>query len=94
MGRKSRIKRERREHGSGMIAVAAKGHSRDGLIALVEAAAASPAANHRLPSLALIFEAVLQRARPGSRMATPAMVPALVDAAHEEQPAIAHLEDM
>ena len=63
MGRKSRTKRERREHGSGTVAVAAKGRSLAGLLALVEAAAVSPTANHRVPSRALIFDAALKRVR-------------------------------
>ena len=94
MGRKSRTKRERREHGSGMVSVAAKGRSLVGLLALVEAAAVSPTANHRVPSLALIFDAALKRVRPGSALVDAAMLPALVDAAHKEQPAISSLEDM
>ena len=94
MGRKSRTKRERREHGVGMVAAAAKGHSLAGLLALVEAAAVSPTANHRVPSLAVIFDAALKRVRPGSAPVYAAMLPALVDAAHKEQPAIASLEDM
>ena len=94
MGRKSRTKRERREHGSGMVAAAAKGRSLAGLVALVEAAAVSPTANHRVPSLALIFDAALKRVRPGPALVDAAMLPALVDAAHKEQPAISSLEDM
>ena len=94
MGRKSRTKRERREHGSGMVGAAAKGRSLAGLVALVEAAAVSPTANHRVPSLALIFDAALKRVRPGSALVDAAMLPALVDAAHKEQPAISSLEDM
>ena len=94
MGRKSRTKRERREHGSGMVAAAAKGRSLAGLVALVEAASVSPTANHRVPSLTLIFDAALKRVRPGSALVDAAMLPALVDAAHKEQPAISNLEDM
>lgn len=94
MGRQSRAKRERREHGSGMVAAAAKGCSLAGLLAMVEAAAVSPTANHRVPSLTLIFDAVLKRVRPGPALVEAAMLPALVDAAHKEQPAISSLEDM
>ena len=94
MGRKSRTKRERREHGSGIVGAAAKGRSQAGLLALVEAAAVSPMSNHRVPSLALIFDAVLKRVRPGSALVDPAMLPVLLDAAHQEQPAIANIEDM
>ena len=71
MGRKSRTKRERREHGAGMVAVAAKGHSLAGLLALVEAAAVSPTANHRVPSLAVIFDAALKRVRPVPHLSMP-----------------------
>lgn len=93
MGRKSRTKRERREHGSGVVAAAAKGRSQAGLLALVEAAAVSPMSNHRVPSLALIFEAVLKRVRSGSALVDPTILPVLLDSAHKEQPAISSLED-
>lgn len=45
-------------------------------------------------SLALIFGAVLKCVHPGSILVDPAMLSALVDTAHQEQPAISSLEDM
>ena len=93
MGRKSRAKRERRDHGGGRVAVVAKGRPQAELLALVEAAAASPTASHCIPSLAHVLDSVLKRTSHGSRAVTPDLVPALVDAAHVERPDLSRLED-
>lgn len=93
MGRKSRAKRERREHGGDRVAAIAKGRPQAELLALVEAAAASPTASHCIPSLAHVLDSVLKRRSHGSRAVTPDLVPALVDAAHAEQPDLSLLED-
>ncbi len=93
MGRKSRAKRERREDGVGQIAAAAKGRTRHELLALVEAASASPASCHRIPSLELTLAALLNRTRFGSRPVSPSMLAGLVGAAREERPELAGFED-
>lgn len=93
MGRKSKAKRERREHGVGQIAAVAKGRTRQELLALVEAASASPTASHRIPSLAMIFDAVIRRTKPGPHHVTPSLLPDLVEAAQAEGPWLASQED-
>ena len=93
MGRQSRAKRERREHGVGQIAAVAKGRTRRDLLALVEAASASPTANHRIPSLAVILDAVVRRTRHGPHHVTPSLLPDLVEAARAEGPWLTRYED-
>ena len=93
MGRKSRAKRERREHGSGRVAFLAKGRLQAELVALVEAAAASPTANHCIPSLAHVLDSVLKRTPHGTRAVTADLLPALVDAAHAERADLSRAED-
>ena len=83
----------RREFGVGPVARVAKGVSLDSLLALLEAASASPTACHRLASLALIFDSAMNRTRTGSNQATPDLLPKLVKAAHRENRKIRRLED-
>ena len=69
------------------------GVSRASLVALLEAASSSPTACHRLPSLALVFDAAAERASVEGRLADPSLLPALVAAAHESEPQLRTLED-
>ncbi len=93
MGRKSREKRERREQGTGPIAKVARGVDQASLVALLEAASVSPTACHRLPSVALAFDAAVKRTRLGQRTAEPGLLPHLVDAAHQEDHSLGTQED-
>ena len=93
MGRISRRKKERRKRGVGPVARVAKGASRESLLALLEAASASPTACHRLSSLALIFDSVLKRARTGSKPSSIGLLPKLVRAAYREDPELWCRED-
>ena len=93
MGRKSREKCERRENGSGPIALAAKGTDLPDLVALLEAASVSPTASHKIPSLGLIFESVMKRTRTGKRPASPELLPRLISEAHNEDPYLCMQED-
>ena len=93
MGRKSREKRERRENGSGPIALAAKGTDLLDLVALLEAASVSPTASHKIPSLKLVFESVMKRTRTGTRSASPEILPKLISAAHVEDRQLYTQED-
>lgn len=66
MGRKSRQKKERRERGDGPVAELVADYSTESLLPLIEAASVSPTAAHRVPTLALLFEAVMHRRRAGT----------------------------
>ncbi len=77
----------------GPVARVAKGVSMDSLLALLEAASASPTACHRLASLALVFDSVVKRTKTGSSEAAPDLLPKLVEAAHREHRKIRRLED-
>lgn len=61
MGRKSREKKERRKAPADPVTSLVGGAEPHALLALVEAASASPTAAHRNISLALLFHAVVQR---------------------------------
>ena len=93
MGKQSRRKKERRESDVGSVARVAKGASRESLLALLEAASASPTACHRLSSLALIFDSVVKRASTGSKPSSTGLLPQLVRAAHREDPELWCRED-
>lgn len=93
MGRKSRAKRERRGKGVGPIAQVASGRSQVSLVALLEAACASPTASHRIPSLTLIYDSIVKRTRTGDGKVDPDLLPSLVSAARKEQPTLTALED-
>ena len=94
MGRKSRAKRERREHGIGPVARVAHGRSRASLLALLEAASVSPNASQYLPSLSVIYESLAnRRIRMGERHADPALLRPLFRAANQECPSVAAEED-
>ena len=69
------------------------GVSRASLLALLEAACSSPAASHRIPSLALVFGAVANSASVEGRPADASLLPMLVAAAHESEPELRALED-
>lgn len=94
MGRKSRAKRERREHGEGPVARVAQGRSRASLLALLEAASVSPNASQYLPSLSVIYESLAnRRIRVGERRAGPALLDPLIRAANQECPSVEAEED-
>ena len=94
MGRKSREKRERRERGVGPVAAVAHGRSRASLLALVEAASVSPVASQYLPSLAVIFESLVNgRTRVGTQPAEVSMLQSLIRAAHAEYASVEAVED-
>ncbi len=69
------------------------GVSRASLLALLEAACSSPTASHRIPSLAVVFHAVANRASVEGRPADPPLLPVLVAAAHESEPQLQTLEE-
>lgn len=93
MGRRSREKRERRERDIGPVARVAQGRSRASLLALLEAASVSPNTSQYLPSLSVIYESLANRARLGGKTADPALLQALIGAAHQECPSLAAEED-
>ena len=94
MGRKSREKRQRREHGVGPVGRVAHGRSRASLLALLEAASVSPNASQYLPSFSVIFESLAsRRIRMGDKHAGRALLDPLVRAAHQECPSVAAEED-
>ncbi len=94
MGRKSRLKRERREHGAGPVARVAHGRSRASLLALLEAASVSPNASQYLPSLSVIYESLAnRRIRMGEERAGPALLDPLIRAASQECPSVAAEQD-
>ena len=93
MGRKSRAKRDRREHRDDAITRVADGYSRGSMTALLEAATTSPTASHCSASLALVFESVIKRTRAGNRPVSSRLLPVLVDAAHRKDPELATFED-
>lgn len=93
MGRKSREKRERRARGDGPIAELVADFSTPSLVALIEAAAVSPRAAHRAPSLALLFEAVIQRGRPGDALAPAEALTGIVTGIAAGHPNLFHRED-
>ena len=94
MGRRSRQKRERREHGEGPVARVAHGRSRASLLALLEAASVSPNASQYLPSLGVVFESLANgRTRVGGRPAELSLLEPLVRAAHRECPSAGAEED-
>ena len=94
MGRKSRAKRERREHDAGPVARVAHGRSRASLLALLEAASVSPNASQYLPSLSVIYESLAnRRIRMGGERADPALLAPLIRAANQECPSVTAEED-
>ena len=69
------------------------GVSRASLLALLEAGCSSPTASHRIPSLAVVFHAVVNSVGVEGRPADPSLLPVLVAAAHESEPQLQALED-
>ncbi len=93
MGKSSRAKRERRERGAEPIARLISGFSATSLIAVLEAASASPTASHCGPSLASLYHAVALYGRNTAQAADSADLPELVAAVRTADPRIATLED-
>lgn len=93
MGRKSREKRERRERGDGPVAGLLADFSTETLIALLEAASVSPTAAHRVPTLALLFEAVMHRRRTGTAPVTAELLPMIAAGVATVHPTLFHRED-
>ena len=94
MGRASRRKRERRHSSSPSIltSVLAR-YERESLIGLLEAAASSPGALHRQPSVEYALSFALARRRAGDAVATAADLTPILDAAGAALPALATIED-
>lgn len=67
MGRKSREKKERKERGDGPIAELTAPYSTNQFLDALDAASVSPTAAHRVPSLAVLFEAAVRRLSPEVR---------------------------
>lgn len=93
MGRKSREKRERRERGDGPIADLVADFSTPTVVALIEAAAASPTAAHRASSLALLFEAMMKRRTQGDAAAPAEALTGIVNGIAEAHPELLARED-
>lgn len=93
MGRKSREKKERRERGDGPIADLVAEFSTPSLVAMIEAAAVSPTAAHRAPSLALLFEAIVQRRRSGNAQVGVEALTRAITGVAAEHPELIHRED-
>lgn len=85
--------RSRRRRHLRSIERAMAGVSRSSLLALLEAACSSPTASHRIPSLAVVFDAVANSAGVAGRHADASLLPMLVAAAHESEPQLRALED-
>jgi hypothetical protein len=94
VGRKSREKRDRRRRlASQPVLAAIRPFTRSSLLPLLEAASVSPTAGHRLPSLSVVFQAVITRSGDGSRTASPDDLSTFVEAAQRQDPRIATMED-
>lgn len=85
--------RSRRRRRLRSIERAMAGVSRGSLLALLEAACSSPTASHRIPSLAVVFDAVANSAGVAGRPADASLLPMLVAAAHESERRLRALED-
>ena len=93
MGRKSREKRERSKRRTSGLAGALRALDARSVESLLEAAAASPTANHCLPSIAHTFGTLMKHGSPEGRRSTPEDLPILVNLARDADPRIAQLED-
>ena len=93
MGRKSRLKRERREREMTGMSGLMRGISQDSMQALLEAASAAPTSNHVLPSIATAFCSLAQQRRHGHLPARPDHLTELLEAARRECPNLARRED-
>ena len=93
MGRKSREKRERSKRRTSGLAGALRALDARSVVSLLEAAAASPTANHCLPSIAHTFGTLMKHGSPEGRRSTPEDLPILVNLARDADPRIAQLED-
>ena len=93
MGRKSREKRERSERNTGGLVGALRELDARSVESLLEAAGASPTANHCLPSIAHTFGTLMKHGSPGGRRSIPEDLPILLDFARDADTRIAQLED-
>ena len=92
MGRKSRLKRERREAEETGINGVMREISQDSMQSLLEAASASPTSNYVLPSIATAFCSFVQQRRHGEMLARPDHVARLVEVAHNKCGDLAPME--
>ena len=93
MGRKSRLKRERREREKTGMSGIMREVSQDSMQALLEAASASPTSNYVLPSIATAFCSLARQRRHGQLPARPQHLTELLEAARRECRDLARLED-
>lgn len=93
MGKKSRLKRERRARNAIGVVGVVRPLSRDSMQALLESASASPTSNFVLPSISSAFCAFAQQRRHGQVPAHPDHLRQLVEAAHREFDDLERLED-
>lgn len=93
MGRKSRLKRERREAEEAGISGLMRSISRDSMQALLEAASASPTSNFALPPISVSFCSFAQQRRHGQLPARPEHLAEIVETARGECGDLARLED-
>ena len=93
MGRKSRLKRERREREKTGMSGIMREISQDSMQALLEAASASPTSNYVLPSIATAFCCLAQQRRHGQLPARPDHLTELLETARRERPDLERLED-
>ena len=93
MGRKSREKRERSKRRTSGLAGALRALDARSVESLLEAAAASPTANHCLPSIAHTFGTVMKHGSPDGRRSAPADLPILVNHARDADPQLAAVEN-
>ena len=93
MGRKSREKRERRKRRTGGLVGALRGLDARSVESLLEAAGASPTANHCLPSIAHTFGTLVRYGSPRGRRAIAEDLPILLGLAGNADTRIAQLEN-
>lgn len=93
MGRKSRAKQERRKaQADGVNAVLGQA-SFESMATLLDAASVSPTSSQRMPSLAVLFEALVKRSRSGSQDVTAEDLQSFVLRVERQDPTLASLED-
>ena len=93
MGRKSRLKRERREAEEAGLSGLMRTISPDSMQALLEAASASPTSNYALPPISVAFCSFAKQRRHGQLPARPEHLARVVEAARRECADLARLED-
>ena len=92
MSRRKRLV-SRHQKGMGPIAQEAEGISLESILPLVEAAGVSPTSFHRVSSLMLIFDSLMNRTRTGSRPADAHILQDLIGAARREDKDVGWMED-